>query len=98
MFIIGFITLIYGKKNYVLKKPAGSPVFDAIRIVWIRVRTGGFEAAKSGGGRGKANRPWNDRFVEELRETLRACRVFVSCLPSSLHLMLFKGVFVWILE
>jgi POT family proton-dependent oligopeptide transporter len=82
MFIIGFITLIYGKKNYVLRKPTGSPVFNALRILWIRVRTGGFEMAKSGGGRGKASRPWSDRFVDELRNTLKACRVFVS--PSRL--------------
>jgi hypothetical protein len=78
MFIIGLITLIYGKNNYIIKRPTGSPVFDALRIIWIRVRTGTFEAAKSGGGRGKAGRPWSDRFVEELKKALEACRVFVS--------------------
>jgi POT family proton-dependent oligopeptide transporter len=83
MFIIGFITLIYGKKNYVLKQPTGSPVFDALRILWIRARTGGFEAAKSEGWRGKASRPWGDKFVDELRETLKSCRVFVSIFASN---------------
>ncbi|KAF1817879.1 PTR2-domain-containing protein [Dissoconium aciculare CBS 342.82] len=77
MFIIGLITLIYGKNNYIIKRPTGSPVFDALRIIWIRVRTGTFEAAKSGGGRGKAGRPWSDRFVEELKKALEACRVFL---------------------
>ena len=83
MFVVGFITLVAGKKNYILRSPTGSPVFDAFRIIRIGLRSGSLDAAKPENVRGRATIiPWTSSFVDELKRALVACRVLVRSSSS----------------
>lgn len=79
MFIVGFATLVAGKKKYVLKPPKGSVLPHAARILWIGVKKRSLDAAKPeyiGDTMGrKAEVPWDSTFVEEVRKALVACKV-----------------------
>ncbi|KAL1953755.1 hypothetical protein VTO42DRAFT_2286 [Malbranchea cinnamomea] len=81
MFVVGFIVLIAGRKLYVVRPPKGSIVVNAFRVIWIGLKhRGNMEAAKPSYQQehhGNHSRPWDDRFVEELRRALVACRIFV---------------------
>ena len=81
MFLVGFGVLVAGRKNYVDRPPQGSVIIHAFRAMWIGVRSkGNMEAAKSSYqeeyGR-KFRTPWEDRFVDEIKRALVACKVFV---------------------
>jgi len=81
MFVVGVITLVVGKKYYVVRPPRGSVVLHAFRAMWIGVRNKfNMNAAKpsyqSEYGR-KHSTPWDDLFVEEIKRALVACKVFV---------------------
>ncbi|PGH08905.1 POT family proton-dependent oligopeptide transporter [Blastomyces parvus] len=84
MFVAGFGVLIFGRKNYVVKPPKGSVILHAFKALWIGlINKGNMNAAKASyqaehGGRHRID--WDDRFVEELKRALVACKVFV-CFP-----------------
>lgn len=80
MFVVGFVTLVAGKKKYVLKPPKGSVLPHAARILWIGLKKRNLDAAKPEymedlTGR-KAEIPWDSTFVEEVRRALVACKVW----------------------
>ncbi|KAF2160609.1 hypothetical protein M409DRAFT_70348 [Zasmidium cellare ATCC 36951] len=75
-FIVGFVTLVAGKKKYVLKPPKGSVLPHAARICWIGSKKRNLDAAKPE-YMDKAEVPWDSTFVEEVRQALVACKVFL---------------------
>lgn len=81
MFIVGFITLIVGKKSYVQRPPRGSVIFHAFKAMWIGVtHRFNMDAAKpcyrAESGHAHAT-PWDGQFILEIKRALIACRVFV---------------------
>lgn len=73
-FVVGFVTLIAGKKKYVLKPPKGSVLPHAARICWIGLTKRNLDAAKPEHIQ-KSEVPWDSTFVEEVRRALVACKV-----------------------
>ena len=80
MFIAGTSALIGGAKNYVIIPPQGSVITDAFRAIGLMIRHQNQNAPKPSflteHGIPKIV-PWNDHFVEELKRSLTACRVFL---------------------
>ncbi|KAK7532568.1 peptide transporter PTR2-A [Phyllosticta citricarpa] len=80
MFMVGFVVIVLGKRRYVIKPPSGSVVANSFKALYMGFMNGGtLEAAKpSRWSRHATSRdiPWDDRFVDELRRALRACKVF----------------------
>lgn len=93
-FLLGFATLLLGKKQYVTRPPQGSILPHASKAMWIGLVNGRkMEAAKpsyqAAHGQ-KYSTPWNDVFIDELSRALVACRVFlfypiywVMCVPPA---------------
>lgn len=83
MFVVGFATLVAGKKKYVLRPPSGSPIPKALKICWIGLQKRNLDAAKPEYLEQLENRsvgttmPWDSVFVEEVRRALVACKVFL---------------------
>ncbi|KAJ5782039.1 hypothetical protein N7457_003813 [Penicillium paradoxum] len=79
MFIVGTMVIILGRKTYVVRPPQGSVITDAFRALWIMLKNRNMDAPKpswqSANG-GTAVIKWNDQFIEELKRSLIACRVF----------------------
>lgn len=81
MFVVGFIIVILGRKQYVSKPPTGSIIPMAFKAMWIGIMNKGrMDAAKPSwqdqNGR-KYQTPWSDNFIDEVKRGLVACRVFV---------------------
>ncbi|CCE65977.1 hypothetical protein TPHA_0N01960 [Tetrapisispora phaffii CBS 4417] len=76
-FWIAVVVLIVGKKQYV-RKPVGDKVISkCFTITWIAFKNKlDFDSAKPS-CHPEANYPWTDKFVEEVRRAIRACKVFL---------------------
>jgi dipeptide/tripeptide permease len=81
MFCAGFTVLVGGRKHYIIKPPQGGVIGNAFRALWIAIRNSGdLDRAKpsfTGHRRGPCNLAWDDKFVEELKAALMACKVFL---------------------
>ncbi|KAG5437022.1 hypothetical protein PCANB_001298 [Pneumocystis canis] len=78
IFIVGMIILITSKSKYVTQSPQGSAILNAIRAMYIACRNGfNLEKAKPTKSNGKHKLYWDDTFIDELRITFVACRVFI---------------------
>lgn len=83
MFFVGILTLLVGRKYYVTAPPQGSIILQAFQAWWIAIRNGGHldnarpshQNSIPGGPKHKVT--WNESFVDELRRSLVACRVFL---------------------
>ncbi|CAI5758426.1 unnamed protein product [Candida verbasci] len=75
-FWIAVAALILGRNKYV-KIPVGDRIINkTFRCTWIAVRSGfKFDAAKPSVNPEKAF-PWDDQFVDEVKRSLYACKVF----------------------
>jgi proton-dependent oligopeptide transporter, POT family len=72
---------VVGRKYYVTAVPQGSIVLYAIKVWWIALKNkGNLEVARPSyqahNGQ-KYKTPWPEEFVDELRRSLVACRVFI---------------------
>lgn len=80
MFIAGTTVLIGTARNYVIIPPQGSVITDAFRAIGLMIRHQNQDAPKQSflteHGISKTV-PWNDHFIEELKRSLIACRVFL---------------------
>ncbi|KAI1909201.1 peptide transporter ptr2 [Ophidiomyces ophidiicola] len=82
VFLISFTVAVLGRSQYVVRPPKGSVIPQALRIIWIGIKNkGNLDAAKPSyraivGGR-ISPVPWDDHFVDEIKRTLVACKVFV---------------------
>lgn len=81
MFCVGYVVLVRGRKQYIIKPPQGGVIGNCFRALWIASRNGGdLNKAKPSmqeHGRGKAMVTWDDKFVDELKTALVACKVFL---------------------
>ncbi|KAI5803375.1 POT family-domain-containing protein [Peziza echinospora] len=84
MFFVGIGTLIVGRKYYVTTPPNGSVILQAFQAWWIALRSGGnleaarpsYQNALPGGPKHKTN--WPENYIDELRRSLVACKVFLA--------------------
>ncbi|KAG0169667.1 peptide transporter ptr2 [Apophysomyces sp. BC1034] len=82
MFIPCIIVVILGRKRYVQTPPRGSVFVEAGRLFWFSWKVkGGLEACKP--SHLAVEHPelvekatWDDIFVDELKRTMKACKVF----------------------
>ena len=76
-FWIAVVTLIFGKKQYI-QRPIGDKVIaKSFKVCWILTKNKfDFNAAKPSVHPEK-NYPWNDKFVDEIKRALAACKVFI---------------------
>lgn len=82
VFFLAIFVLVVGRKRYVTRPPRGSIILYAFKVMWIGLRNkGNLDAAKpsyqEGVGGHKYTTHWNDLFVDEIRRSLVACRIFV---------------------
>jgi dipeptide/tripeptide permease len=81
MFIVGFVVLIAGRKKYVVRPPQGSVIAHSIQALVMAARSKrGLDGAKPSVLRAlgsPSHVPWDDKFVEELKRALVACKVFL---------------------
>ncbi|KAF2848299.1 peptide transporter-like protein PTR2 [Plenodomus tracheiphilus IPT5] len=78
MFCVGFVVLVRGKKQYIIRPPQGGVIGNCFRALWIASRNGGdLDAAKPSMQRNRRSVAWDDRFIEELKTALVACKVFL---------------------
>lgn len=78
MFIIGIVVFIAGKSRYYARPPSGSvlvKVWNCMRYAMKQSKNG--EAHWLDRAKGSRNTDWNDKFVEDLKRTLNACKVFL---------------------
>lgn len=79
MFGVGFTVLVQGKENYVIKPPQGGVIGKCFRALYIAIRNGfDLDKAKPSlqGLRLRKHRVnWDDKFVDELKTALVACKV-----------------------
>ncbi|KAF2442163.1 peptide transporter PTR2-A [Karstenula rhodostoma CBS 690.94] len=82
MFLVGTVTLVLGRKVYVVRPPQGSVVTDCFRAIWMMIKGRNMDAAKPTYQAGLGNDTiatkikWDDRFVDEVKRALIACKVF----------------------
>ncbi|KAJ4345873.1 peptide transporter ptr2 [Didymosphaeria variabile] len=82
MFLVGTLTLVLGRKVYVVRPPQGSVVTDCFRVIWMMIKGRNMNAAKPTYQAGLGNDSvatkikWDDHFVEEVKRALTACKVF----------------------
>lgn len=81
MFCVGFFILVSGKKRYVIKPPQGGVIGNCFKALWIAARNRfDLDAAKpslQAPGRKRYKISWDDKFVDELKTSLVACKVFL---------------------
>lgn len=79
VFVVGIVVLIAGRKFYVVRPPQGTVITDAFKAIWIMIVNRNMNAPKPsyqlehGGNRSLT---WDDHFVEEVKRSLVACKVF----------------------
>jgi POT family proton-dependent oligopeptide transporter len=79
MFVVGLVTLIIGKKRYIVRPPQGSVITDAFKAIWMMIKARNLNAPKPSYQEEFGNSrkvPWDDQFIEELKRALIACKVF----------------------
>jgi len=80
VFALGLCAVYSTTKFYIVTPPKGSVIIHAAGVLWIASRNGwDFESAKSSsqGANGHGREfEWEDDFVDEVRQTVRASRLF----------------------
>lgn len=80
MFAVGTTVLVVGRKYYIVRKPQGSVITNAFRVLGMMIKHFNMDAAKPSWqaehGHGNANLRWDDHFVDEVKRALVACKVF----------------------
>ncbi|EEP76510.1 hypothetical protein UREG_01359 [Uncinocarpus reesii 1704] len=78
VFFIGTGVLIAGRKRYIVKPPNGTIITDAFKAIWMMVKARNMDAPKPSyqAEHGGTSVAWNDHFVEEVKRSLVACKVF----------------------
>jgi POT family proton-dependent oligopeptide transporter len=71
--------LVLGRRYYTIRPPQGSIVQTAFKAVGLMILSRSLDAPKPSvrAAKGKTSPvPWDDHFIEELKRTLNACKVF----------------------
>jgi proton-dependent oligopeptide transporter, POT family len=78
--IVGLVVLVTAQRQFVSEPPNGSVLPNAFKVIWVGLKYGNFEAAKSSGVlpiQGDESMKWDDHFVDELSQALKACKLFL---------------------
>ncbi|KAK3063556.1 hypothetical protein LTS18_014602, partial [Coniosporium uncinatum] len=75
MFCVGVVVLLVAKKLYVVVPPQGTVINDAFRVMFMMLKGRNMDAAKPSVS-GRTDLKWDDKFVDEVKRALVACRVF----------------------
>ncbi|KAF2736613.1 di/tri peptide transporter 2 [Polyplosphaeria fusca] len=79
VFCIGTVVLVLGRKVYIVRPPQGSVIVDAFRVIGMMITGRNMNAPKPSyqAAMGKtATLRWDDHFVDEVKRSLMACKVF----------------------
>lgn len=78
MFCIGLVILILRRHSYVVHPPHGTIITDSFKAVGMMIRGRSMDAAKPTYRRinGLSEPKWDDHFVDLLKRTLVACKIF----------------------
>jgi POT family proton-dependent oligopeptide transporter len=79
VFMCGTLTLVLGRKVYIVRPPQGSVITDAFKAIWMMIKGRDMNAAKPThqAALGKnITHGWDDHFVDEVKRALVACKVF----------------------
>jgi POT family proton-dependent oligopeptide transporter len=80
VFMVGTVTLVLGRKIYIVRPPQGSIITDCFKVIWQMIKGRNMNAAKpsyqAGLGKDVSAYKWNDHFVEEVKRALVGCKVF----------------------
>ncbi|KAF2108340.1 peptide transporter-like protein PTR2 [Lophiotrema nucula] len=81
MFCVGFFVLVSGKEKYVIRPPQGGVIANCFKALWIAMRNR-FDLDKAkpsfqDQGRRRYNITWDDKFIDELKTALMACKIFL---------------------
>ncbi|SMN22300.1 similar to Saccharomyces cerevisiae YKR093W PTR2 Integral membrane peptide transporter, mediates transport of di-and tri-peptides [Maudiozyma saulgeensis] len=76
-FWVAVVVLVFGRKQYI-RPPIGDKVISkCFKVLWILIRNKfNFDLAKPSINPEK-NYPWSDKFVDEIKVSLAACKVFL---------------------
>jgi MFS family permease len=79
MFCVGFAVLVWGKDRYVIKPPQGGVIGSCFRALWIAARNGfDLDKARPSFQQGRKQAiTWDDKFIDELKTAMVACKVFL---------------------
>ncbi|KAF7892352.1 uncharacterized protein EAF01_010432 [Botrytis porri] len=80
VFMVGFATLLFGRKRYIVRPPKGTVITDAFKIIGQMIKHRNLNAAKPSyraANNLPQTTPWDEQFVDEVKRALIACRVFV---------------------
>jgi POT family proton-dependent oligopeptide transporter len=97
MFAIGTTLLVLGRKIYIVKPPNGTIVTDCFKVLGVALKQRSFDQAKPSYlmSRGSTKTfSYDDRFVDELKRALVACKVFCVYPIYWLCYQQFSGNFV----
>ncbi|KAK7533945.1 putative MFS peptide transporter Ptr2 [Phyllosticta citribraziliensis] len=79
VFFCGLAVLLLGKKYYIVRPPEGSVITNAFRAIWIMIKRRSLDAPKPSYQARLGNSQvmkWDDKFIDELKRALIACKVF----------------------
>ncbi|KAF2005805.1 peptide transporter PTR2-A [Amniculicola lignicola CBS 123094] len=81
MFCVGFYVLVSGKERYVIRPPQGGIISNCFKALWVASRNR-FDLDKAkpsfrGQGSKRYRISWDDKFIDELKTALVACKVFL---------------------
>lgn len=79
VFLVGTTVLVLGRNVYVVRPPQGQIITNAFKALGMMIINRNMDAPKpsyQAEQGGNQNLPWDDRFVDELKRSLVACKVF----------------------
>ncbi|ORY01038.1 helicase C-terminal domain-domain-containing protein [Clohesyomyces aquaticus] len=82
MFSVGYCILVSGKDQYVIRPPQGGVIGNCFKALWIAMRNRfDLDKAKPSLQEMRASQreykiSWDDKFIDELKTALVACKVF----------------------
>jgi dipeptide/tripeptide permease len=81
MFCVGFFILVSNRKRYIVRPPQGGVIGNCFKALWIAARNR-FDLDKAkpsfqAQGKKSYNISWDDKFIDELRTGLMACKAFL---------------------
>ncbi|RKP04608.1 proton-dependent oligopeptide transporter family, partial [Thamnocephalis sphaerospora] len=77
-FCLALVILVLGRRFYVAQPAEGGVITRAFKVAALMVVSRSLDAPKPSwrATRGKSSVPWDDSFVEDIKKTLNACKVF----------------------
>ncbi|KAI1267890.1 POT peptide transporter [Xylariaceae sp. FL1019] len=88
VYAFAVFVLLLGRNKYITHRPQGSIVARAAQALWIGLRNGrDMDKAKPSyqNQHGRSEIPWDDRFIDELKVAIAACRILSVFLAAEMN-------------